>query len=119
MKEFGQLYAIAQIAIAIAGFAALKQRRDGLWATADADRFHGMLLHALSAAFFCILSPVIAAFTDHPERVWSICSALLGIQLLSHVTSITLLPRSAPPSSAPIWLASSGTHSSPACCSSF
>ena len=53
-----------------------------------------MLLHALSAAFFCILPPVIAAFTDNTERVWSICSALLGIQLLWHITVIALLPSS-------------------------
>jgi hypothetical protein len=51
-------------------------------------------MHALSAAFFCILPPVIAAFTDNTERVWSICSALLGIQLLWHITVIALLPSS-------------------------
>ena len=98
MTEFGHLYAVAQIAIAIAGFAALvavfKQHRDGAWDAADADRFHGMLAHALSAAFFCILPPVIAAFTDDTERLWSICSALLGIQLFSHITLIARLPSS-------------------------
>ena len=98
MTEFGQLYAIAQIAIAISGFAALvvafKQRRDGMWCTEDADRFHGMLLHGMSAAFFCILPPVIAVFIHDTERLWSICSGLLGIQILVHITVIALLPSS-------------------------
>ena len=98
MTEFGQLYAIAQIAIAISGFAALvvafKQRRDGMWSAADADRFHGMLAHGLAAAFFCILPPVVAVFTENSVRLWSICSALLGIQILAQSTLIALLPSS-------------------------
>ena len=43
MTEFGHLYAVAQIAIAIAGFAALvavfKQHRDGAWDAAAMQRW--------------------------------------------------------------------------------
>ena len=65
-----------------------------MWSAADADRFHGMLAHGLAAAFFCILPPVVGVFTETPERLWSICSALLGIQILAQSTLIALLPSS-------------------------
>jgi hypothetical protein len=38
--------------------------------------------------------PVVAAFTENTERLWSICSALLGIQILAQSTLIALLPSS-------------------------
>jgi hypothetical protein len=98
MDEIEDLYQIAQIAVTVAGFASVvavfKQRSDGSWSHADADRFNGMLIHSITALFFCFLPSLISAFIDDPHRVWSICSLLLAVQLLLHSLVIGLLPTS-------------------------
>ena len=98
MDEFSRLYAIAQVAVAVAGFsslvAVLEQREDGHWTAGHADRFHGMLGHEMMALLFCVLPPVIAAFADRAEFVWWMGSLLLGLQLLAHATLSAQLPSS-------------------------
>ena len=98
MDEFNQLNTVAEIAITIAGFAAIivmfKQRNDGTWQAGDADRFHGMLLHAFTAAFFCFVPDVLFAFTDDLGLIWSISSFLLAAQILAHIIIIARLSTS-------------------------
>ena len=45
------LFTVAEIAVALAGFSAVvvlfKRRDSGRWRAADADRFHGMVVHGV------------------------------------------------------------------------
>ncbi len=90
------LFALAEVSIALAGFSAVvvlfKRGVSGEWLPADADRFHGMLLHAMSAVFFCIFPSLISVFTTDQHFIWSIASSGLGIQILVHCTVILRLP---------------------------
>ena len=101
MTEFETLYALAEIAIALAGFAAIvvifKRRSSGGWDAADADRFNGMLLHAMAAGFFCIFPPFLFVFTPEPSVVWAIGSAFAAVQMLAHAGVIFSLPSSSRP----------------------
>lgn len=96
MHEFETLYALAEIAIALAGFAAIvvvfKRRSSGGWDARDADRFNGMLLHAVAAGFFCILPPFLSVFASSPSVIWAIASSLAAIQLVMHASVIFMLP---------------------------
>ncbi len=98
MAEFQTLYAIAEIAVAIAGFSAIvvlfKRDASGNWQPSDADRFNGMLIHSMSAAFFCVLPPIVAIFSLTGSTIWSVSSALLGVQLVGHAILIFSLPSS-------------------------
>jgi hypothetical protein len=98
VPEFETLYALAEIAVAMAGFAAIvvlfKRRSSGGWATADADRFNGMLLHAMAAGFFCIFPPFVSVFTSSASVLWTIASASVAVQLLAHAGIIFWLPSS-------------------------
>jgi hypothetical protein len=101
MPEFESLYALAEIAIAIAGFAAIvvlfKRRSPDGWDVADADRFNGMLLHAMAAGFFCIFPPFVNVFVLDPSVVWTVASALAAIQMTAHAGRIYSLPSSSRP----------------------
>lgn len=96
MAEFETLFALAEISVALAGFSAIvvifKRREDGSWHRADSDRFHGMVLHAMAAAFFCLLPALIAVFTGDTGVVWKIASGALGAQVLGHAAIIARLP---------------------------
>lgn len=96
MPEFATLYALAELAVAMAGFASIvvlfKRGRTGGWVPADADRFNGMLLHAMAAGFFCVFPPFISVFTSDPSRIWTIASASIAVQLLLHAAVIFWLP---------------------------
>lgn len=98
MPEFETLYALAEIAVALAGFAAIvvlfKRDDSGRWKRADADRFNGMLLHAMAAGFFCIFPPLLSVFTTDASRVWTIGSIVLGTQIVAHSWKIFRLPSS-------------------------
>ena len=84
--------------MALAGFSAIvvlfKRRESGKWLATDADRFQGMVVHAMYAAAFCLLPWVVRLFSTQPPIVWSIASGLLGAQLVCHVTIILRLPTS-------------------------
>lgn len=96
MAEFDTLYALAEIAVAMAGFSAIvvlfKRDTSGRWLAAHADRFNGMLLHAMASAFFCILPPLVAVFVDDAATVWAVASSALGLQLLVHAAILFWLP---------------------------
>ena len=98
MDAFTRLSDVAQVAVTVAGFAAIivvfKQRSDGKWLAAHADRFQGMLVHAFAAVFFCFVPDILYAFTQNLGRIWSISSLLLAAQILAHITLIARLPSS-------------------------
>lgn len=98
MPEFDTLYTLAEIAVALAGFAAIvvlfKRDDSGRWELADADRFNGMLLHAMAAGFFCILPPLVSVFTSDASLVWTIGSIAIGTQIVAHSWKIFWLPSS-------------------------
>jgi len=82
------LTTLAEISVALAGFSAIvvsfRQRNSGRWLEADADRFNGMVLHAMMALLFCLLPSVIGLFSHDPLRVWGIASGVLGLQIVGH-----------------------------------
>jgi hypothetical protein len=91
------LLSLAQVGVAFAGFAAivvLFSRSDtGRWrGTMRADRFHGMVVHAMAAVLFCLLPWLIAAFTGDAAIIWSVASAVLGLEIVVHVTGVILMP---------------------------
>lgn len=98
LNELDTLFTLAEIAIGMAGFSAIvvlfKRRDSGAWAADDADRFNGMVLHSIAAAFFCILPSVLDVFTGDPAWTWTLGSALLGAQVLAHVVIVLRLPSS-------------------------
>ena len=96
MAESETLPSLAEIAITIAGFSAIvvvfKQRDSGEWLPDDAHRFHGMLSHAMFAAFFCLFPSLISVFTADQSLIWSIASSALGVQLFANCIIIFRLP---------------------------
>jgi hypothetical protein len=92
LVEPSSLFTLAEIAIGMAGFSAIvvmfKRRDSGQWHSADADQFNGMVLHAMAAAFFCVLPAIIEVFTDDPARIWLVGSAILGVQIIAHTAGI-------------------------------
>jgi hypothetical protein len=96
-EQTSVLLSLAQLGVAFAGFAAivvLFGRSDGgRWKGSHrVDRFHGMIVHALVAVFFCVLPLVIDAFTTHADMIWRIASALLGVEIVAHVSGVLLMP---------------------------
>jgi hypothetical protein len=96
LKEFDTLYALVEISIALAGFSAIvvlfKRSDAGKWLPADADRFNGMLIHAMAAAFFCFLPSLISVFSTDEKVIWSVASGILGVQIAMHSLLIWRLP---------------------------
>lgn len=94
MPEIERLYSLAEISIGLAGFSAIvvmfRRRDSGTWSPADADRFNGMVFHAMAAAFFCVLPAIVGVFVEGP-RVWTVCSAVLGLQIVGHAIGVVLL----------------------------
>ena len=92
-EQTSVLLSLAQLGVAFAGFAAivvLFGRGDGgRWKGPDrADRFHGMVVHALVAVLFCVLPLIIDAFAENPTAIWRIGSALLGVEIFAHSTGV-------------------------------
>jgi len=92
MPELDTLFNVAEIAVAIAGFAAIvvifRRRDEGTWEAYDGDRFNGMIMHALVALAFCFLPSVLAVFVDEPATLWAIASGLLSLWTLGHVIGV-------------------------------
>jgi hypothetical protein len=97
LKEFETLYALVEISVALAGFSAIvvlfKRGDSGSWLASDANRFNGMLIHAMSAAFFCILPPLLSVFSTNEAVIWSIASSLLGVQIILHSAVVIWLAK--------------------------
>lgn len=92
LPEFDILYQIAELAIGLAGFASLaaffRQRESARWAKADADRFHGLIIHTMAAMVFCLLPTLIGVFTDSAETIWTLASTVLGLQIAFQVITV-------------------------------
>lgn len=95
LSELDTLFTLAEIAVGMAGFSAIvvlfKRRDSGKWLPSDADRFNGMLIHAMTAAFFCVL-PAFADVFVSPAAIWTACSAVLGVQICVHIGIVVRLP---------------------------
>jgi len=93
------LFGLAEVAIGMAGFSAIvvifKRLDSGQWRRDDADRFNGMLIHSMAAAFFCVLPPFLAAFLAEPVTLWRVGSGLLGLQIAVHASLIARLSSTA------------------------
>jgi hypothetical protein len=106
VHELDTLFALGEVAIGMAGFSAIvvlfKRRESGKWRAQDADRFNGMLLHAMAAAFFCALPAVLRALIDATATLWAVASGLLGAQIALHAGIILRLPSTRTPTRAAV-----------------
>jgi hypothetical protein len=88
----------------MAGFSAIvvlfKRRESGQWLPEDADRFNGMVLHAMAAAIFCFLPAIVEAATGPGPDLWLVCSALLGAQITVHAAIVMRLKSTSTPARA-------------------
>ncbi len=77
------LLTLAEVAITMAGFSAIvvifKRRTTELWRKTDADRFHGMVIHAIVAALFCFLPFLLIEFSTNETDALRVCSGLLCV----------------------------------------
>ena len=82
------LLGLAEVAIALAGFSAivvvLKRGEAGSWNQIDADRFIGMVIHAVFAVVFCFLPSIVNVVVQDAVTTLHITCALLGAQILAH-----------------------------------
>ena len=82
------LLGLAEVAIALAGFSAivvvLKRGEAGTWTRVDADRFIGMVIHAVFAVVFCFLPSLVNVIVQDAVTTLHITCALLGAQILVH-----------------------------------
>jgi len=104
VHELDTLFTLGEVAIGMAGFSAIvvlfKRGDSGRWRADDADRFNGMLIHAMAAAFFCVLPAFLAVLIDAPSRLWVVGSALLGTQIALHTGIVLRLPSTQGPARA-------------------
>ncbi len=74
----------------MAGFSAVvvifKRRATDLWRKADADRFHGMVIHAILASLFCFLPFLVIEFTGTESDALRWCSGFLGVATAVQLT---------------------------------
>jgi hypothetical protein len=82
------LFATAEVAIALAGFSAIvaifKRNSEGMWQKQDADRFNGMVLHAVSAVVFSFLPYLLYVIIQDVVTAIHFSSVMLGVQLVGH-----------------------------------
>jgi O-antigen/teichoic acid export membrane protein len=84
----GTLLGIAQIAVSIAGFAAIVEvvgKRDSRW---DRDEFNGMVFHALIALVFSLAPLALDELGLASPRAWSVLCGLLGALMALHVAAV-------------------------------
>jgi hypothetical protein len=84
----GTLLGIAQIAVSIAGFAAIVEvvgKRDSRW---DRDEFNGMVFHALIALVFSLTPLALDELGFASPRAWSVLCGLLGVLMALHAALI-------------------------------
>jgi len=100
LGENDLLFSLAELSVGLAGFSAIvvlfKRRENGKWRARDADRFHGMVLHAVSAGFFCVLPALVGVFAGAGDRLWTTVSFVLGVDLLWHTTIVFRMPSTLP-----------------------
>lgn len=89
------LFTLAEIAIALAGFSAVVVifRRDPAyrWRRSDANRFHGMVFHALAATLFCFVPVILQDLGVAAALAWRLgCGALAVITALQILVAVRL-----------------------------
>ena len=76
-EQTDTLLALAEVAVALAGFSAivvvLKRGVTGQWTSHDADRFHGMIIHAIAAVVFCLLPMIVDVVVQDVVTTMHIC----------------------------------------------
>ncbi len=86
------LLALAEVAVALAGFSAivvvLKRGVTGQWTLYDADRFHGMIIHAIAAVIFCLLPMLVDVVVQDAVTTLHICCAIIGVQMIAHAVGV-------------------------------
>jgi len=112
MIDMDTLFVMAEISIGIAGFSAIilvfKKTASGTWYSADANRFQGMLMHAVLATMLSFVPSLVAGFTPDPEVIWTISSTLLALTTLVHTLVGIYVERYAPIGNR-IWLLMGGS----------
>ncbi len=78
------LLTIAEVGIAMAGFSAIvvmlrRGETSNRWQKQDADRFHGMIVHAVLAALFSFLPALFTGFQVAEIEALQWSSGLLGV----------------------------------------
>ena len=90
------LISLAEVAIAIAGFASIvlvvKSTSSQKWLKQDTDFFTGMAFHTMFAVFFCFLSALVNIFIQDPVSTLRITCAISGTQLVLHGGLVIFLP---------------------------
>ena len=92
------LLALAELAIALAGFSAiivvLRNNESEKWAPRDVDYFHGMITHSAFATFFCLLPALVNLVVQDTVLTLKVCCALIGLQIVSQAVLVLRLPSS-------------------------
>ncbi len=93
---------LAEVSIAMAGFSSIvvifKRRETDTWRKADADRFHGMILHSMLAVLFAFLPFAFTSFDIESSNTFRWCSSLLAV-----VTGLQVIVTSRLEASSSIW----------------
>ena len=86
------LLGLAEVAIALAGFSAivvvLKRGEAGSWSRVDADRFIGMVIHAVFAVIFCFLPSIVNVIVQDAVTTLHVTCGILGAQILVHTIAV-------------------------------
>lgn len=89
------LLSLAEVAIALAGFSAivvvLKRGVEGKWSAVHADKFHGMVIHAIFAVVFCLLPMLLNILVQDISTTFRILCAVLGAQIIAHSLGVMFL----------------------------
>ncbi len=92
------LLALAELAIALAGFSAiivvLRNNDSEKWAARDVDYFHGMITHSAFATLFCLLPALVNLVAQDTVLTLRVCCALIGLQIISQAVVVLRLPSS-------------------------
>lgn len=82
------LLSLAQLAVAITGFASIvlifQRRESGRWAREGANAFNGMLFHSMAALVSCLVPVGLEAFGVAPDALWRSVSGMLGVVTVVH-----------------------------------
>jgi hypothetical protein len=109
LEDIDALLALAQTAVAFAGFSSIVVlfRRGDLetWHDLEASRFRAMLLASLLAAFFAVLPFPLSKLRVPSDVLWSISSAAMAVCLVGGAISHFRARRLFLPSTLLIWCA--------------
>lgn len=86
------LLALAQLAVAIAGFSAivevLGRRGGGAWRRDEVNSFNGMLMHSVLALLACLAPVALAEMGIAEATIWPPAAGILGAFMTVHSLAI-------------------------------